>query len=215
MHLSTLKSRVDALLALQTEDSPIGMGNHLFNGALTVMSAVYGPESHQVKAIQDFAPEVRGRKTGHLSHNMYDLITALKGALQNLRAELDAGFVGSLQLTITGEVLTDFIRLAKEVLTERGDNAKNVSAVLTAAAYEDTIRRMGEDLAGITQRIDLSEVINILKVKGFLKGPQVGIALSYLKFRNDALHADWAQIDRTSVSSALGFIEELLLKHFQ
>jgi hypothetical protein len=73
---------------------------------------------------------------------------------------------------------------------------------------------MGRELAGVTGRDDLSNVVDALKKAGVLQAPQLGIALSYLKFRNDALHADWQTIDRASVNSVLGFVEQLLIKHF-
>lgn len=40
------------------------------------------------------------------------------------------------------------------------------------------------------------------------------IAQSYLSFRNHALHANWDKIEKESIHSVLGFVEQLLLKHF-
>ena len=54
----------------------------------------------------------------------------------------------------------------------------------------------------------------VYKEVSVLVAPQLGIALSYLSFRNHALHAEWQKIDRASVQSVLGFVEQLLLKHF-
>ena len=104
--------------------------------------------------------------------------------------------------------------MARSVLDEQGDGAKNVAAVLAAAAFEDTIRKMVENLAGVTTPDDLSEVLKKLKDAGVIQSPQVGIAQSYLSFRNHALHANWDKIERASIYSVLGFVEQLLLKHF-
>ena len=147
--------------------------------------------------------------------DLLEVLNAAKGALRNLQAELEAGAIGSLIQRMVGDVLTDFIQLARTVLDDPSDKAKNVAAVLTAAAFEDTIRRMGESLAGVVGRVELQDVIIALKQKGVLQSPQLGIAQSYLSFRNHALHAEWEKVDRSSVQSALGFVEELLLKHFQ
>ncbi len=38
--------------------------------------------------------------------------------------------------------------------------------------------------------------------------------LGYLKFRNDALHADWDRIDEAVTGSCLVWVEAMLLKHF-
>jgi hypothetical protein len=142
------------------------------------------------------------------------MLTCLTGVLKNIMSELNSGFVGNLQKNIAGDILSDFIQLAKAALEEDGDDAKNVAAVLAAAAYEDTIRRMGASFAGVIGRDDLNKVIDALKNAGILVAPQLGIALSYLNFRNHALHAEWDKIDRAAVHSVLGFVEQLLLKHF-
>ena len=60
----------------------------------------------------------------------------------------------------------------------------------------------------------LADVVTALKERDVLQGSQVGIAQSYLSFRNRALHAKWAEVDRPEVASVLGFTEALLVKHF-
>ena len=216
MDLSHLKTRIESLLSKANTQSAdlIADANELLQGTLTTMSAMYGSESYQVKALQDAAKEALNRKTGVLSHHMADLKRALKGTLENLKAEIESGLIGSLQKRIASDVLSDLVQLARVVLDEPGDNAKNVAAVLAAAAFEDTVRRMGSVFAGVMGKDDLSDVIEALKVKGFLVPPQLGIALSFLNFRNRALHANWSDIDRAAVNSVLGFVQELLLKHF-
>jgi hypothetical protein len=204
MKEADLKNRVDALLSS-------GKEYELYQGALTLLAAVHGTGSIQVNALVKDAEQVRAkwspgsgdREVGNLAHS----------ALTNLKAELDAGIVGSLQRTITGEVLTDFIQLARTALEEKGDEAKKVAAVLAASVYEDTIRRLALT-NGIPHTEKLSDVLTALKDNGLLQGSQVGIAVSYLNFRNNSLHAQWDKVERESVASVLGFVEQLLLKHF-
>ena len=123
------------------------------------------------------------------------------------------GILTSIRRAITGEVLSDLLKLSRTVLEDTGDSPKNVAAVLAAAALEDTIRRMAER-NGIDAEGKLSEVLSALKSTGVIQGAQVGIAQSYLGFRNKALHANWDQIDRPEVVSVLGFVEQLILKQF-
>ncbi len=218
MDLKTIQSQVDALLALKDQQGSrdrISLANEMVTGAVTLMSAVYGPESAQVQILKDTAKEFRNSQKFHYQHNMGSLCDATAGALANLKRELDGGLAGSLQKRLTSEVLTDLVQLSRTVLDEPGDNAKNVAAVLAAASFEDTIRRMGTNFAGLMGNDDLSAVIDALKSKGILVAPQLGIAVGYLNFRNRALHANWDQIDRAAVNSVLGFVEGLLLKHFQ
>lgn len=94
------------------------------------------------------------------------------------------------------------------------DAAKNVAAVMIAAAFEDLMRRMGTELAGVGGRPSLQEVLTTLKDAGVLKGGETGVAQSFLKFRNDSLHADWANVSRVQVESCIAFIDGMLLKHF-
>jgi hypothetical protein len=82
-------------------------------------------------------------------HNRPDFVaikSALHGVITNMMAEIDAGFVGSLQAQIAGEVLHDLVKLAKEVLVEDGDGAKNVACVLPR-------RRLRTPFAGLQQLI--------------------------------------------------------------
>jgi hypothetical protein len=139
-------------------------------------------------------------------------IEAIRGALSAIKDELDSGFLGSLRVTLTGEVLTDFVKLARTTLEQSGDGAKNVAAVLTAAAFEDVIRRLAE-LKGLPHQEKLADVITELKNVGVLQGTEVGTAQSYLTFRNRALHAQWNEVSRPVVESALAFTEQMLLKH--
>ncbi len=192
---------------------PIARTNEVYQGTLTVLLTVYGPESYQIRTLQQVAEQAFFK---YPTNTVYaeNLTTHVLGTLRNLKAEIDGGVIGSLQKRLTGEVLTDFIQLARATVDESEGRGKNVAAVLAAAAYEDTIRRMGAAFAGVMGRNDLDEVIGALKKAGVLQSPQLGIAVSYLKFRNDALHADWDKIELPSVHSVLAFVEQLLLKYF-
>ncbi len=112
-------------------------------------------------------------------------------------------------------MLADFVALSREALREGGGQGSGVAAVLAAAAFEDSIRRLGAAHAGTVGGEKLADVLVALKKSGFLKGPQVAIAQSYLTFRNHAMHAEWDKIESEAVNSVLGFVEQLVLKYFQ
>ncbi len=130
-----------------------------------------------------------------------------------MKSEIDSGFVGSLRATLAGEVLTDFIKLTRVILEEKGDEAKNVASVLAAAAFEDTMRKLA-DIRKCEDGEKLADVIMQLKNAGILQGAQVCIAQSYLSLRNRALHAKWGEVDRPSIESLLAFTEQIILKSF-
>jgi hypothetical protein len=186
-------------------------GHEIFQSTINLMVSIYGPNSTQVDTLQ---------KQASSFNTKYPVATVAKwamdsavGALHSLKREIQAGLIGSLQRQISGEVLTDFLQLSKQAFDHPGDDAKNVAAVLTAALFEDTIRRLAQ-ANGIPHIEKLQDVLTELKNKTVLQGTEVGIAQSYLNFRNSALHAQWGKIDRPSVAGVQGFVEGLLMKHF-
>jgi hypothetical protein len=184
MDATALVRRIDQLLSLADKEghSPEGY-SQVIQGATGIMDLVYGPQSSKLATLQDSIRTERPRlettdwATGH---SRLSLTTA--GALKNVKQEIEAGLIGSLSQQVTGEVLSDFIKLARAVLEEQGEGHKNVAAVLAAAAFEDTIRRMGAALAGIRGDENLQDVLISLKDQGFLRGPQFSTApiFSYL-----------------------------------
>jgi len=136
-----IRKRIDELLAPGTSSQSKAIAGHeIFNGALSMMAFLYGPQSPQVQDLREKGQSMSQRFNGEgLSHNLGLLG---RGALQNLSGEIDAGLIGSIQRTVTGEVLTDFLQLSRAALNEPGDGAKNVAAVLSAALFEDTLRRI-------------------------------------------------------------------------
>jgi hypothetical protein len=210
MKPSELKERIDKLAGEAQPQK--GRGAHsLYQGALSVMSALHGPDSVQVKSFTKQHEQIVAVRGVHADH---DISIFSIGAINNLKAEIDAGFVGSLQQTIAGEVISDFIDLARHVMDQDDTDAgKNVAAVLSAAAFEDTIRRLATKNR-IPHFEKLADVLNELKIMSVLQGAQVGIANGYLNFRNSALHAQWNRIVRAGVARRLGFVEQLLLAHF-
>ncbi len=177
-----------------------------------MMTSLYGPESPQLRQFRDGCAAIT--KVAPNPRNLdFSLGQHAAGAILNTIAELKAGLITRLRAVVAGEILQELLRLGKEILMERSDEAKNAAAVLTAAAYEGLIRRIAEEFARVTGRSKLEEVISALKAASIFKGGQVGTAQSYLKFRNDSLHADRENIDRSQVESCLAFSESLLLKH--
>ncbi len=186
------------------------------HGAASIMTLVYGPASKQLAALdRSIADEKPRLLTTYPEAQRAILAKVAAGALAGTLAELDAGLIGSIRQQAAAEVLADFVALSRSALDEKSNQAKNVAAVLAAAAFEDSIRRLGAAHAGTVGGEKLAEVLVTLKNSGFLQGPQVAIAQSYLTFRNHAMHAQWDKIESEAVNSVLGFVEQLVLKYFQ
>jgi hypothetical protein len=188
-------------------------GSEAVQFTTSMMTALYGPGSPQITQFRDGCAAITKTATGLRDMNFYLQQHAVV-IIRNITGEVKAGLIVRLRVAVAGEILAELIRLAKEIMVDHTDEAKNAAAVLSAAAYEGLIRRMGEEFASVTDRPKLEDVIRTLKTANVLKGGQVGTAQSYLKFRNDSLHAYWNNVDRSQVESCLAFSESLLLKHF-
>jgi hypothetical protein len=182
-------------------------------GTTGIIELLYGRESGQLATFK----ETLAIQNGNVASGFFrgGCVRLALGVLDNILAELDAGLIGSIRQQAVAEVLADFVGLSRTALDEKGDQAKNVSAVLAAAAFEDSIRRLGAMHAEMVGGEKLADVLTALKNSGFLQGPQFAIAQSYLTFRNHAMHAQWDKIESEAVNSVLGFVEQLVLKHFQ
>src|SRR3989454_164398 len=147
MNVENLKARVDALLARAakqpTGSDAITAATELLQGTITIMHTIYGPNSAQEETLRSVTADRPTAKPLPLPLQMAWVVDAVRGALLNIKAELDGDLLGNLQKRVTGDVLSDFIRLARHVIEEQREGGKDVAAVLVAVAYEDTIRRMG------------------------------------------------------------------------
>jgi hypothetical protein len=213
MDVSSLSKRVDALLSTLNQTPTIDLQNASYHGTLSLMQAIYGSNSSQEQALSTYLKSLREKVNPSNPSVINYSILAIKGTIASIKAELDSGFIGTLRGRLTGETLTDFIKLARAVLEKPTNDAKNVAAVLSAAAFEDVIRRLAE-LKGGKNTEKLADVLIWLKDMDVLQGSEVGIAQSYLSFRNRALHAKWDEVDLPSVQSVLAFTEQIILKNF-
>ena len=177
-----------------------------FLGAMNLISKVFGTSSDYYKSLEewkkavwDYSPSVSA-----------DLIrTILTHALQ----DYEAGLMIELDTRVTGEVISDLVRLAKLALREE---QKDVAAVSVAAALEDSLKRCAR-LHGldITEEMSLTQVINALKSDGLRVGGQKDMVNTLPALGNAALHANWSEIVETDVASVIGFVEQFLRPNFR
>jgi hypothetical protein len=178
--------------------------------ATSFLAAIYGPESVQMKVFRQGADNIERRKDGIAHHLELHAI----GTIRTTKAAVENGLVKTVRTQLSGEIMGDLLSTARDILQETTEASTHVGAVLVAAAFEDLMRRMAQELAGLTTRPKLETVVTELKDKQILKGGEIPTALAYLKFRNDSLHAHWVNVERSQVMSCLAFIEQLLTKHF-
>jgi hypothetical protein len=198
--------QIDRLLGIKvSKDSANLAFGEVYFGTIGIAISLYGPASHQVQAIEKRNAEV----LRHASESQ--IINELHGYLQNMRKEIQSGIVHSVQSEAKGEVLADFVVMAKQALD--GD-AKDVAAVLACAALEDTLKKYAEFNGLDVYEKDMSAVVNALKSKGLIKGPRSKVLESFVTVRNKVFHAQWEKIEATEIHSIIAFVQEFLIRDF-
>jgi len=135
-------------------------------------------------------------------------IQAINGIFESAKEDFEGGYVFNVDLRVSGEVLGDFVALAKQALA---DGNKDVAAVLACAALEDALKRYAKANKLPIEGKTMQEVINALKGAGLVQGAQKSLLDPMPKLRNMAMHADWDKFTEPDVNSVLGYVEQFLL----
>lgn len=134
-----------------------------------------------------------------------------KGIFQAAKADYEGGYIFGLEKSLSGEILGDFVKLAKASLQE---GHKDVAAVLASAALEDALKRYARENSLNVDDKEMQAVVGALKSKGLVSGAQKSLFDTMPKLRDYAMHANWGKFVSEDVSSIIGFVEEFLIKHF-
>ena len=198
-----IKKRINELLA----ESDLGQ---IYMGTISIATSLYGGNSPQVRAVESLqshvnASVVRGSGISGTA------TSRLKGILQSIDAEINAGLIKSIRLEAKGEIFADFISMAKAAVNE---GHKEVASVLACAALEDSLKRFGEANELNVDEKEMAQVIGALKSAGLVKGAQGKLLSSFTTIRNKAFHAQWDKLDLADVKSVIGFVEQFLLTNF-
>ncbi len=138
-------------------------------------------------------------------------LNTFRGIFLGAKSDVDGGHLFSLETSLSGEIFGDFVATAKAALAE---GQHTVATVLACAALEDALKRFAQlnDLSVDGQTME--EVVNALKSKGLVSGPQKTLLAAMPKIRNQAMHAEWAKLTPQDAGSVIGYVEQFLLSHF-
>lgn len=138
-------------------------------------------------------------------------IEPLKGIFLGAKADVDAGYLLSVETLLTGEFFGDFLVLAKKSLA---DGKKDVAAVLASAALEDVLKKYARSQDLDVDDKGMQDVVNALKSKGLVTGAQKSLLDTMPRIRDYAMHANWAKITSPDVGSVIGYVDQFLLAYF-
>jgi uncharacterized protein YutE (UPF0331/DUF86 family) len=182
----------------------------VYSGTIAIAAQLWGANSPQVDAVKQLRSDMQSSKWSEPC-KAENLVLQCQGMLKSYASDIEDGRLGALRLEYQGQVFADFVNTAKAALAE---GAKDVAAVLAAAALEDTLKRYAEAKGQDVDDKDLTTVVNALKGVGLLSSTQSALLKGMVQYRNKALHAEWAKIGEPEVSSVLAFLEEFLSRNF-
>lgn len=173
--------------------------------SLNLIQGAFGPRSPHTKA---FETELSAIQNNYVDDRR---LNSFKGLFLAAKADFGVGLDFNVERLVAAEVFGDFVVLAKVALAE---GKHTVAAVLACAALEDALKRYatakGLDIEGKT----MEDVVNSLKSKGLVSGPQKSLLAAMPRIRNAAMHADWEKITPNEAGSVLGYVEQFLLTQF-
>ncbi len=173
--------------------------------SLNLIKGALGRESPHTAA---FESEFASLQNNYIST---DRLNSFRGLFLAAKSDFDAGLSFDSERLVAAEVFGDIVVLAKAALAE---GQHTVALVLSCAALEDALKRFavlkGLDVTGKT----MEDVVNALKSKGLIAGPQKALLAAIPRIRNAAMHADWEKLTPNDAGSVLGFVEQFLLTQF-
>lgn len=186
------------------------MLHECYAAAVNIFEALYGRNSIQLDELLRLVKEIR-TVNPHPGVMDSDIATVLNGQLSNALSELRTGLIQKIYTRAVGEAIGDFIFLAHEALEE---NQKDVAAVLASAALEDAMKNKATSLGLDVEGKKLSAVVGALKSKSFFQGAQHKVVSSFVKLRNNSMHANWDRVAEPEVESLVAFVKSFALEHF-
>jgi hypothetical protein len=175
-----------------------------------ILRIIYGDPSPQLAAFKERLKPGHGRWDKEPDQLDYRLAGEIELVLDAALADYESGLTGSARAQAKGEVLGDFVALARNSLDQNDDGADRVAAVLAAAALEETLKQLGAENGIDVYNRDVRGVIQKLKDGNVLTGAQPAVANGLTPFRDRAFHGQFDQIERGTTQSALAFVEGLL-----
>ncbi len=145
-------------------------------------------------------------------------VLRLVGVLQSLSADLNAGYLRSLEELIHGELFGDFLEMAQH-LAESG--YKDAAAVLAGSSLEAHLRQLGKRLGVSTElttakgsapkKADLLNA-DLAKAGAYSALDQKSVT-AWLGLRNKAAHGEYAAYGKEQVGLLIDAVRDFISRH--
>ncbi len=135
------------------------------------------------------------------------VVGEVRGILQALLSDIEAGLIIKLESRIVGDALDNFLDQA-EYLARKN---QITSGVLAGVVFEDTIRRIGREHS--FKHRDVEQIINGLVKAEVLTEGKGKACKQAAHVRTKATHADWDAFDIADVKTAIAITRDLIETH--
>ena len=148
---------------------------------------------------------------GSNPHALPDLI----GVLQALRADVEAGYLRSVEELIHADVFADFLEMADEL---HGKGYKDPSAVIAGSVLEEHLRKLASH-SGVEVSDDHGRPVKADKLNADLAGVSVYNKLeqksitAWLDLRNKAAHGKYGEYDDGQVAALIRDVRDFMIRH--
>ena len=206
----TILNRIDQLLEKEQDHVSYTGASEIAFALTNILETIYGPGSLQLDQVEALRKQVYdGTWPEHAKPQIF--AQGLYGYLHELKAAIKEERIVNIQSEARGEVLGDFLVLAREAVDA---GQKDVASVLACAALEDTLKRCASERGLNVQGKTMQTVVNALKSVGIIRGTQSALLNRFIELRNHAFHAEWDEIDTQDVKDIARFTEEFLAYQF-
>jgi hypothetical protein len=141
-------------------------------------------------------------------------LAALAGILNGLRADYEAGYLGTVAELIHADVFGDFLEMADELMAK---GYKDAAAVLGGSVLEEHIRKLCDkagipvsDKNGKPKKADLLNA-DLAKANVYNKLEQKSVT-AWLGLRNDAAHGHYDSYTAEQVALMVSSIRDFMIR---
>lgn len=195
-------------IRMHGRDGSVADPTDFYSWALSSLNLIQGTHGRDSPHSAAFASELSNVQNNYIDDRR---LNSFRGLFLAAKSDFEAGLDFNIERLVAGEVFGDFVALAKACLAE-GNHS--VAAVLACAALEDALKRYARAKGLEVEGKTMEDIVNALKSKGLVTGPQKALMAAMPRIRNAAMHADWDKLTANEAGSVLGFVEQFLLTQF-
>jgi hypothetical protein len=159
--------------------------------------------------------DTRGAEQVSSGFRSGSILSHVMGVLAALRADVEAGYLLTLEELVHADLFADFLEMAAELLEKQ---YKDPAAVLAGSVLEEHLRKLAQRNGVDIEKHDGSPVradalnAELAKVPAYNKLVQKSVT-AWLDLRNKAAHGQHTQYDDAQVAALIRDVRDFMTRH--